>query len=65
MPVLATTKTLLVPAIVILAFPPLVPMLASLVPLNILLALSPVTVLAFPNRYAPVMLPVTDTVVPV
>jgi hypothetical protein len=61
MPVLATTNTLLVPAIVILALPPLVPMLASLVPLNILLALSPVTVLAFPNKYAPVMLPAVET----
>jgi hypothetical protein len=40
-----------------LALPPLVPMLASEVPLNILLALSPVTVLAFPNKYAPVTLP--------
>ena len=49
----------------ILALPPDVPILASLVPLNILLALSPVTVLALPYRYAPVMLPLTLKLVPV
>jgi hypothetical protein len=42
----------------ILALPPLAPILASLVPLKILLALKPVTWLAFPNKYAPVMFPV-------
>jgi hypothetical protein len=44
-----------------LALPPEVPTLTSVVPLKILLELIPVSVLALPNRNAPVTLPEADT----
>ena len=49
-PAVETTTTFDVPPIVIFALPPEVPILASLVPLNILLALNPVIKVPFPSK---------------